>query len=268
MILPLVLSVVFGLMIATKQFQSDSQLAKFSEWVSLILSLVGGWVLYTFYGQHLTVLNLGTNMGLRFTVDGLAVVFGGMVCLLWPIATHYAKTYMKHEGKFRRFFSFYILTFGVVLGLALSDNLFTLYLFYELLTIVTLPLVVHNERSRDFYAGRKYVAYMIFGAALTFSGMMLFISNVDTFQFTLGGTTPDILSAQLQWGYVLMFCGFGVKAGLFPFHGWLLAAGVAPTTVSSLLHAVAVVKSGAFAIMRVTFYLYDPEVLATTIVQP
>ncbi len=206
-------------------------------------------------------------MRLQFTIDGLSVIFGGMVCFLWPVATHYAKTYMKHEGKYRRFFSFYLLTFGVVLGLAFSDNLFTLYLFYELLTVVTLPLVVHNEKSRDNYAGRLYISYMIFGATLSFTGMMLFISNVGSFQFAFGGITPSILSPQLLWGYLFLFFGFGVKAGLFPFHGWLISAGVAPTTVSSLLHAVAVVKSGAFAIMRVTFYLYQPEALDGTVVQ-
>lgn len=267
MLVPLALSLVFGLVLGLGKFSSDKQLAQCSVLASGLISLSALPCLYFSYGQHITLLYLGENLRIRFTVDGLSVIFGGMVCVLWPIATYYAKTYMSHEGKFRRFFTFYLLTFGVVLGLAFSDNLFTLYLFYELLTIVTLPLVSHSDKAKDRYAGKIYVAYMIFGASLTFAGMMLFISNVESFQFVFGGSTPNQLDSQLLWGYLLMFFGFGVKAGLFPFHNWLLSAGVAPTPVTALLHAVAVVKSGAFAIMRITYYLYRPEALAGTVVQ-
>lgn len=267
MLLPLFLSVVLGLTVSRRHFSADHHLAQFAVVSSLFLSATGFLALFSCFGEKITLLYLGENLRVQFRVDGLGVIFGSMVCFLWPVATYYAKTYMKHEGKFRRFFTFYLLTFGVVLGLALSDNLFTLYIFYELLTIVTLPLVIHNEKSRDRYAGRIYVAYMIFGASITFAGMMLFLSNVGSFQFSYGGITPDVLNGQLLWGYLLLFFGFGVKAGVFPFHNWLLVAGVAPTTVSSLLHAVAVVKSGAFAIMRLTFYLYDPNALNGTIVQ-
>ncbi len=265
MMLPLALSLILGITVGSRRFTDDNHLAQYAVWASVAMSLSGLAALYYCYGQQLTLLYLGENLRVRFTVDGLGVVFGTMVCVLWPVATFYAQTYMKHEGKYRRFFSFYLLTFGVVLGLAMSDNLFTLYLFYELLTIVTLPLVNHKDKSRDRYAGKIYVAYMIFGASLTFAGMMLFLYNVGSFQFTWGGITPAVLGEQLLWGYLLMFFGFGIKAGVFPFHNWLIAAGVAPTPVTALLHAVAVVKSGAFAIMRVTYYLYSPESLSGSV---
>lgn len=210
MILPIVLSVFFSILVGCKHFASDDKLARFSVGASVVMSLSGVVALVLTYGQGITLLYVGENLHLDFSVDGLTAIFASMACFLWPVATVYAKTYMKHEGKFRRFFSFYLLTFGVVLGLALSANLFTLYLFYELLTIVTLPLVVHNEKSRDFYAGKRYVTYMILGATATFSGMMLFLSHVGSLEFSFGGITSGELNDQLLWGYLLMFFGFGV----------------------------------------------------------
>lgn len=266
-LLPLLVTILLGGVLSVKKFSSDESIANFALFASLCIS-VSAFISYIFgYGQSIIVLPAGYNLTLQFHVDGLTAAFGALVSVLWPIATYYAKTYMTHEGSFQRFFTFYIFTFGVVLGLASSENMFTLYLFYELLTFITLPLVAHNQDSRAMFAGKVYIAYMIFGASLSFAGMMIFLSNMGSFNFAFGGMTPNILSNDMLAAYVLMFIGFGIKAGLFPFHRWLLTAGVAPTTVTALLHAVAVVKSGAFATMRLTYYLYTPEMLKNTVAQ-
>lgn len=266
-LLPVLLSLIFGLSISFKKFKNDAQIANFAIFSTCIISLSVFLSLFLCYNTQITLVTISDTLNLSFKIDGLSVIFSLMVSVLWPIATFYAKTYMTHEGKFKRFFTYYTLTFGVVLGLAISKNMFTLYVFYELLTFITLPLVTHNGKPRDMYAGRLYILYMIFGASLSFIGMMIFIQNVGNLEFSLGGITQGVLNSQLLIAYILMFIGFAIKSGLFPFYKWLITAGVAPTTVTALLHAVAVVKSGAFATMRLTYYFYDYSSLSGTFAQ-
>lgn len=266
-LLPMVLSLCFGLAISKISFKNDSSIANFAQVSSIFIAISAFASYFTSYGDYIMVLPAGYDLTIAFHIDGMTVAFGSLVSILWPIAIFYAKTYMTHEGGFKRFFTFYVLTYGVVLGLASSENMFTLYLFYEMLTFITMPLVAHNQDSKALYAGKVYVAHMIFGASLSFAGMMIYLSNVGDFHFVLGGSNPLPLNFQLSVAYVLMFVGFGTKAGIFPLHRWLLGAGVAPTTVTALLHAVAVVKSGAFATMRLTYCLYVPETLQNSIPQ-
>ncbi|WP_409969556.1 proton-conducting transporter membrane subunit [Bengtsoniella intestinalis] len=265
--IPMLLSLVFAISMVFIDFQSDKRIGHYALLCTSLISVAVFAVLALSYGSHCQILSLSTPLTIAFEVDGLSVIFASMVSVLWPIATYYAGTYMTHEGKFRRFFTYYTLTFGVVLGLAFSANLFTAYLFYEALSLVTLPLVIHNDDPQGIFAGRRYIRYMFFGAATAFMGMMLFLSQVGSFDFQLGGIMTQPLTPMLSIAYVLMFVGFGVKTGLFPFHRWLITAGVAPTTVTALLHAVAVVKSGAFVVMRLSYYLYDYTALHGTTAQ-
>ncbi len=267
LLLPLVATLVAVLVIARLNHHSDSQIGAVSVALTTLISLAVFATLWLGYGLDITLLTISDTLSIALRVDGLTVVFALLVSVLWPIAAFYAKTYMTHEGKFKRFYTFYTLTFGVVLGLAMSANMLTLYLFYELLTFVTLPLVTHNGGARDKYAGRQYIYYMMLGAGLSFAGMTVFVTNVGGLDFRFGGITQGLLTPNLMVGYLLMFVGFSVKAGMFPFHRWIISAGVAPTTVTALLHAVAVVKSGAFATMRLTYYLYDPAALQGTVAQ-
>ncbi len=266
-VLPLLLSLVFCFILATKKFLSDGELANYAIFGTSLVSVSVYLAIFFSYQETITIIPLQPPLEFSFQLDGLSVIFSALIAFLWPIAKYYAKTYIAHEGKFRQFFSYYLLTYGVVLGLAFSENMFTLYFFYELLTFVTLPLVAHSGDARAKYAGKVYITYMIFGASLSFAGMMIFLSNVGNFHFAHGGITTGPLNASLEIAYVLMFLGFGIKAGLVPFHKWIICAGVAPTTVTALLHAVAVVKSGAFASMRLTYYLFDFESLQNTVAQ-
>ncbi len=171
----------------------------------------------------------------------------------------------KHE---KVFFMFYTITYGVTLGIALSDNFLTMYCFYELLTLVTVPLVMHTLTREAILASRKYLYYSIGGAAFSFIGMIFILVYGNTSEFILGGVlNPEALVGQeniFLLIYVMSFFGFGVKAAICPLNSWLPQAGVAPTPVTALLHAVAVVKSGAFAIMRLTFYCFGTEFLRGT----
>ena len=214
------------------------------------------------------IADLSPMLRIAFRPDGVSLVFGCIIGVLWPVTTVYAFSYMAHEGRENLFFGFFIITFGVVAGIAYSANFFTLYLCYEFMTLVTLPLVMHGMDGKARSAGKKYVLYSMTGAALVFICLMYFCRYADTLDFTYGGILNLARTAghekQLQTVFVLAFFGFGVKAAIFPFHRWLPAASVAPTPVTALLHAVAVVKSGAFAVMRLVYFGFGCEFLRGT----
>lgn len=219
------------------------------------------------YGEKLVMVRFTETIALTFTADGLGSIFAVMVSVLWVIASFYALEYMKHEGAETRFFAFFLASFGVTLGVAFSANLVTMYLFYELLTLATLPLVMHAMNGKARYAGKTYILYSMTGAGLGFVSM-IFLLYYGAGDFVLGGTL-NMTALQgsenvMLLFFVLGFFGFGVKAAIFPFHGWLLDASVAPTPVTALLHAVAVVKSGVFAVMRLTYYAFGAELLFGT----
>ena len=220
--------------------------------------------------EPLTALRLSEQLHLSFHLDGLGVVFAVILAVLWPIADLYSAEYMSHEHGENRFFGFFTMTYGVVLGIAFAANAFTLYLFYELMTLCTLPLVMHEMDPQGRAAGKMYLLYSMSGAAFAFISLV-FLSHYGTLDFVLGGSLDPALilgvETTLRVVFLLAFFGYGVKAAVFPFYAWLPAAGVAPTPVSALLHAVAVVNSGVFAVLRLTYYSFGPDFLRGTFAQ-
>ena len=219
------------------------------------------------YVAH-TIVKLNDTLSLAFRPDGPSLVFGCIIGVLWPITTLYAFSYMDHEKSLNRFYGFYLVTYGVVAGIAFSANFFTLYLCYELMTLATLPLVMHEMNGRARSAGKTYIIYSMSGAALIFFALMFMIRYGSSLDFVLGGTLDMTRAAGqedlLRLVFVLGFVGFGVKAAIFPLHDWLPAASVAPTPVTALLHAVAVVKAGAFGVLRLTYYGFGTELMRGT----
>lgn len=212
-------------------------------------------------GEEIVLLVLDRKLSLAFRADGLASVFALIVAVLWPVAVLFAFEYMGHYRQNNTFFGFYTLTYAAVLGLAFAANYFTLYLFYELLTLCTLPLVIHGMDRAAKYAGKKYIIFSMSGAALGFISMLL-IAQGGSLDYRFGGSIVSGSREYWQFVFILAFMGFGVKAAVFPLHSWLPSAGVAPTPVTALLHAVAVVNSGVFAIMRLIYYSIGTELLA------
>ena len=201
-----------------------------------------------------------------FRSDGLGAAFIGLAAFLWPFASLYAFEYMSHESREGQFFTFYTLAYGVTILLAASANLFTMYIFYECLTLVTLPLVDHGRDKESYRAGRAYLTYLIGGASLGFAAMVI-LSRFTTGSFALGGIlTENAQNHQtlLLCAFLLSFFGFGAKAAVFPLSRWLPKASVAPTPVTALLHAVAVVNAGVFAVIRATYYCFGAEFLSGT----
>lgn len=269
MILSVILiPVIAGILVLLIPFKKRSHMEIFLEGM-VILNSILVWTLLVHRPENIfTLANFTGNLSISFDVDGMGMVFGGLVSALWPLATLYAFEYMTKEEHEKVFFMFYTMTYSVTLGISFSANLLTMYFFYELLTLVTVPLVMHTLTREAILASRKYLYYSLGGAAFAFIGLIFIIIYGNTTDFVLGGVLdPEKIGARtnvLLLIYVIAFMGFGVKAAISPFNSWLPDAGVAPTPVTALLHAVAVVKSGAFAIIRLTFYSFGTDFLRGT----
>ncbi len=214
--------------------------------------------------KEIHLIKINNLLDIYFKIDKLGILFVMLASILWIFTTFYSMSYMEHEGKEKRFFVYFMLTLGVTVGIAFAGNIFTLYLFYEFLTLATFPLVIHSGSEEALRVGKKYLIYSLGGATLALLGIILLYSLNNNFVFTPHGVLQNIEiynDKLLLIIYMVMFIGFGVKAALVPFHSWLPAAMVAPTPVSSLLHAVAVVKSGIFALIRISYYIFGVEVI-------
>ena len=207
---------------------------------------------------------------LSFKLDGLGSLFAGLIAILWPLAAVYSIGYMSHEGNQRPFFGYYLLSYGVTLGVSFSGDPLTMFVFYELLGLSTLFLVMHKLSPSRVHAGRKYMYYSIGGGSLALMAV-LFLKHFanGSIHFNYGGIafSSAVPLNVLLIMFVFAFLGFGVKAAVFPLHGWLPAAGVAPTPVTALLHAVAVVKAGVFAVIRMSYYAFPPDLVRGTLAQ-
>lgn len=270
-LLPILFPIVMGALLPAFPFRNKRQRNVYVEVITVITTLLSAWMIFAHPSKDMVLLNLAGELAVMFHIDGLGMVFAALVSFLWPFATLYAFEYMEHDEKDNAFFAFYTATYGVTLGIAFSGNLMTMYMFYEMLTLVTLPLVMHGMDKKAVRAGRKYMTYSIGGAAFAFIAFIFVYRLGATMNFTPGGVFGgvDIAGKEriLRAVYVLGVLGFGVKAAIFPFHGWLPSASIAPTPVTALLHAVAVVKAGAFAIIRITYYSFGADFLRGTFAQ-
>lgn len=267
-VIPVLFPLLAGALLPLFRFKKRAARNFYVEAVTLLNSVIVFYLLVHRPENSFRAINLAGNLEVTFRIDGLSCVFAGLIAFLWPLATLYAFEYMEHLGKENTFFAFYTMTFGVTTGITFAGNLMTLYMFYEMLTLVTLPLVMAGMSREAILAGRKYIFYSIGGAAFAFIGFIFIFTYGDTMNFVrggvLGGRSLGGKEELLRLVYVLAVLGFGVKAAVFPFHGWLPTASIAPTPVTALLHAVAVVKAGAFAIMRITYYSFGTDFLSGT----
>lgn len=213
----------------------------------------------------LTVLTFAPGLDLTLRVDALGLTFALLASVLWVLATLYSTGYvrdntLKHRS---RYYACFAASIGAALGVAFAGNLLTFLLFYEALTLATYPLVLHKETPEAARAARRYLVFALSG------GMLLTIATVwihaltGTLAFVPGGFMQGSgATSVLGIVFLCAIIGTGVKAAIMPFHSWLPAAMVAPSPVSALLHAVAVVKAGVFGCMRVLGYVFGPESLA------
>ena len=207
----------------------------------------------------------GIEIGFR--VDAFGLLFAMGASLLWIATSFYSIGYMRstNEHSQTRYFACFAVSLSATIGVAFSANLFTMFLFYEILTIITYPLVAHKGTLEAKAGGRKYAIYLL-GAAKAFlvAAIILTYNLTGTLEFSKTGIFPAVVQSVnpelLYIIFVLFFFGFA-KSAVMPFHSWLPAAMVAPTPVSALLHAVAVVKTGVFSVLRIIFFVFGADLM-------
>ena len=237
----------------------------------LLLLTVLNLIPAVFAGERpsLTLLTIAPGLSLSFTIEPLGMLFATVAAGLWPLNSIYSVGYMRgnQEKNQTRFYICFAIAIAAAIGIAFAGNMLTLFIFYEVLTLSTYPLVTHKGNEDAMQSGRLYLGILL----STSIGFLLLAviwtwSLAGTLDFTAGGILAGKIEDQ---GWLLpILLGlymFGIgKAALMPFHRWLPAAMVAPTPVSALLHAVAVVKAGVFTVLKVTVYIFGIDLLSSS----
>lgn len=234
-------------------------LVKFGIVASMIPVVMSGKLI------ELKLFDVLPNLPLMFRVDSFGLLFGLIASFLWVFTTFYSIGYMralKEHAQTRYFFCFAIAMFSAI-GIAFSANLFTLFIFYEILTISTYPLVVHAETPEAMKAGRKYLLYLLTSGVFLLFSIIAVYHYTGTTEFAFGGILggKEIPENIVKLLFVTFMIG-SAKAAFMPLHSWLPTAMIAPTPVSALLHAVAVVNAGVFTATRVILYVFGIDVMS------
>ncbi len=262
LILALLSGIVGGLIVAILPQIRD----RTRNFIVLFFTVCGAFfswrtALLVFSGESVRITGELAGFSWSLGPDPLGAVFSLIASTLWIFAAVYSFGYMEGKEKQGTYYTFLLLASSITLGVAYSGNLIALYLFYELLTFVTYPLVIHERSPEAIKAGTKYMLYSLFGAGAILIAIMITYSWTGNLDFSgpaiLAGSTKSGLNLLLG----LFIIGFGVKAAIMPLHGWLPGAMAAPTPVSALLHAVAVVYSGAYGIVRVVYSVFGHELV-------
>lgn len=276
LLLPVVLPILAGvliLLIPEKVFQSRKQLIGFVTVCMTISVLLAIAAIMGSFGTKAVYFHIVDEIPVYLHVDSLGKLFASIVCIVMFLACIFSFGYMAHEENEKRYYGFYLITFGVLMGLDFAGNLVTMYLFYELMTIVSVPLVLHSGSREAIMAGLKYLMYSFCGAYMALFGIYFLYKYADITAFTPGGAlNTGLITADGNTAFMLavvffMILGFGVKAGMFPLHAWLPTAHpVAPAPASAVLSGI-IVKSGVLAIIRVVFYTTGADFIRGTWVQ-
>lgn len=234
--------------------------AKFALVLSLVPAALQG------YFAEIKILEISPGINLALKADQFGVFFAIIASGLWIFTSFYSIGYVRknNEKKQTRYFASFAVCLSATMGIAFSANLITFIIFYEILTIATYPLVIHKETPEAISGGRKYLAYTITAGVCLIAASAWTYDLTGGMDFTAGGiiNSGSFSSSVVVPLFLIFLAGVGVKAGIMPLHGWLPSAMVAPTPVSALLHAVAVVKSGVFAVIRVVGFVFGPETMA------
>ena len=280
-LLPIFLPSLAGIVLLASSFyehikygQTDEKKRKsvhlFSGAVLAVSAAAALWIAWRGTGS-VTLFYLMEDIPVFFQVDALGSVFASFMSIVWVLVAVYSFVYMEHEGNEKRFFGVYLLVYGVLIALDFAGNLVTLYLFYELMTLTSMPMVLHNGSKASIMAALKYLFYSMCGAYLGLFGIFFLYKYCGTLSFVAGGSLDLALAAGNE-GILLiavfaMLIGFGAKAGMFPLHAWLPAAHpVAPSPASAVLSGI-IVKAGVLAVIRVVYYTVGADFLRGTWVQ-
>jgi len=216
-----------------------------------------------------TLFSIVEGLPVILASDGLARLFAVLMSGMWLVSGAFSFKYMTHEGSQRRYYTFYLFTLAALMGLCFAGTLVTMYLFFEMMTLLSIAMVIHTGTREALAAGMKYLLYSVAGAMLGLLGIFFFVPGTSTQIFTPGGAlTAEAAAGGLPLVVVfLAVIGFGAKAGMFPLHGWLPTAHpIAPAPASAVLSGV-ITKMGVLCIIRILYYVVGAEYLRGTWVQ-
>ncbi|MCR5784881.1 MAG: proton-conducting membrane transporter [Eubacterium sp.] len=253
--------------------EDDKFRKKLHIYVMIVLAVGVFMGLYAAWGSSGTFMAFTFVEGIRieFCADGIAKIFATLTSIIWVFCGFYSCRYMRHEKNELRYFGFFLVVYAVVIMLDFSGNLITFYLFYEMMTLTSMPLVLHTGTKEAISAAFKYLFYSLIGAYLALYCIYFLYSNTTSLTFAPGGTLDTALAAEngeiLLLAVFFMLIGFGAKAGMFPLHAWLPSAHpVAPAPASAALSSI-IVKGGILAIIRTLFYIVGADFIRGTWVQ-
>lgn len=289
----IVLPIIAGgvlLLIPESVFADRGSLLKVTGVSFVVSALLAVYAISGASGNNLVLFCLVDDIPVYFSIDNLGRLFAGIVVLVFLLAGFFSFVYMSHEKNEKRYYSFYLITFGVLMGLCFAGNLVTLYLFYEFMTLASMPLVIHSGSKEAVMASLKYLFYSFCGAYMALFGIYCLykyaqdpsmpwrdlygLQEASPLLFFVPGGSLDqnAVAGSGNMGMCLiavflMIVGFGVKAGCFPLHAWLPAAHpVAPAPASAFLSGI-IVKGGVLAIIRTVYYCVGVDFLRGTWVQ-
>ncbi len=284
LLLPVLFPILAGIFVLLSKRLGDSKkLLPVVVLATLTAELVLVWSALL-AGGEVQVWQLTETISISFAIDGISRLFAGLTALVWLLAGAYGLPYMERESHLEKeshpahFFGFFLMVEGVLMGLDFSSNLITMYAFYELMTLTSLPLVLHERTEEAVMAGLKYLFYSVAGAFLALFGIFFLASLSGHLDFVPGGilqaadagALPGTLAGKeglLLWAVLCMIIGFGAKAGMFPLHGWLPTAHPeAPAPASAVLSGV-ITKAGVLALIRIVYYVAGPDLIRGTWVQ-
>lgn len=263
LLLPILIPIISGLFVSKRTpVDKTFRLAGIVVIVNFVI-LIG--VIFLNQGA-LDILSLSDMLKFRLQIDEISILFTILAGFIWILVSFYSFEYMRIEEDVDEFYRFFLISYGLVIGIGFSGNMFSFYLFYELMTLMTLPLVTHARNEEAIRAGITYLVYSFGGAALVLVAIIYTYFNGVTFDFVPGGMMiPEVFRTRPALiVYVLGFLGFGSKAGMFPLHAWLpLAHPVAPAPASGILSGI-VTKAGVLGIIRLTFFVFGADFIRGT----
>lgn len=263
--------ILWGVYILAKREFKTRRVLIATAATGLAVTTILSFVILLLGDMQLHLFAIGENMDIFFHADKMGRIFMTIVTIVFPLVGIYAFEYMGHYEQEQRFFGFYLMVYGVLLALSYAGNIVTFYLFYEMMSIFSMPLVFHFRTKEAVMAGLKYLFYSLSGAYFVLFGIYFLNQYTTTLNFTAGGTL-DMTKVAGNEGLLLvvamcMIVGFGVKAGMIPLHAWLPNAHpIAPAPASAALSSI-IVKMGVFGVMRVVYYLFGVDFLRGTWVQ-
>lgn len=268
LLLPILVPVFMGMLLFILPEPKNRKTLLF--YTGAVLVLNGILIMRAVIMSHksVTLFSLHEQLSIVLKADEIGKIFAVVTTIIWICAGFFAFSYMSHDKHEKRYYAFYLIVFGVLIGLDFSGNIITMYAFYEFMTLCSFPLVIHNQSREAIMAAMKYLLYSFFGAYMALFGIYFMITWAAASAFVPGGTMNIGQNQSFPLFVVfLMLLGFGVKAGMFPVHGWLPTAHpVAPGPASAVLSAI-IVKSGVLAMIRVVYYVVGAEFILGTWVQ-